>query len=301
MFHVTHVEGAIPTLELRDDAASSLATLAPSRGGLLTRLQIAGREILYLDRGTFEDRAANVRGGVPVLFPSPGRLTGDAWSRGGAHGAMKQHGFARNLPWEVTSTSADGDARAALLLRATDATRAQYPWDFRAEYTYSLRGWTARIDLAITNEDRSPMPFGAGFHPYFAIPDAEKPNARIATRASRVFDNVRKQHAPFSGFDLAAPELDLHLVDHGSAESSIEIADDEVTARAVPRPSHPGGRVVVRASPEFTHWVVWTLKGRDFVCLEPWTCPGDALNTGDRLIVLAPGETRSLWVEIACT
>jgi galactose mutarotase-like enzyme len=42
--------------------------------------------------------------------------------------------------------------------------------------------------------------------------------------------------------------------------------------------------------------VVWTLAGRDFVCVEPWTAPADALNTGESLITLAPGESRDLWV-----
>ena len=61
----------------------------------------------------------------------------------------------------------------------------------------------------------------------------------------------------------------------------------------------PAGTVALRGSAEFTHWVVWTVAGKDFVCLEPWTCPGNALNTGDRLTVLAPGATRSLWLEIS--
>jgi galactose mutarotase-like enzyme len=44
--------------------------------------------------------------------------------------------------------------------------------------------------------------------------------------------------------------------------------------------------------------VVWTLAGRDFVCLEPWTCPADALNSGASLLELAPGGKRSLSVEL---
>jgi galactose mutarotase-like enzyme len=56
----------------------------------------------------------------------------------------------------------------------------------------------------------------------------------------------------------------------------------------------PGGAVELQGSEEFTHWVLWTLPGRDFVCLEPWTCPGDALNTGDRLLHLEPGASRTL-------
>ncbi|WP_437877551.1 galactose mutarotase [Sorangium sp. So ce513] len=292
MFSVKEIEGAIPTVELADSDAVSRAVLAPARGGILTGLAVGGRELLYLDRATFEDRAANVRGGNPVLFPSPGKLSGDAWSAAGAAGQMRQHGFARTLPWSLDdrSTLASGGAYARLVLRSSEATRAQYPWDFRADFTYTLRGRALRIDIRITNETGEgapPMPFGVGFHPYFAVSQADKARTSIETRATRAFDNTTKQEVPFSGLDLTRPEVDLHLLDHGGTESALAIEGEA------------GLRIAVRGSPEFTHWVVWTLQGKDFVCLEPWTCPGDALNTGDRLIHLPSRQTRSLWVELS--
>lgn len=284
MYTIEWREGPIPTLVLADAQASSTAVLAPARGGMLLQLSLGGRELLYLDRKTFEDPTANVRGGVPVLFPSPGKLAGDAWAWGGREGALKQHGFARNLPWQVTAIGTDDGARATLELAATEETRAQYPWDFRATYTYRLRGQAVAIEMRIENEGKTPMPCGAGFHPYFAVKDADKARARIPTKATRAYDNAAKREVPFTGLDLTAAEVDMHLLDHGSTEASLTL--DDLT-------------VLVRGSAEMTHWVVWTLRGRDFVCLEPWSCPGNALNTGDRLMVLAPGEARELRVEFA--
>jgi galactose mutarotase-like enzyme len=286
MFSIRAVDGVIPTLELADVASGSLAVLAPSRGGILARLRVSGREVLYLDQATFDDRSANVRGGIPVLFPSPGKLTHDTFTWNGVHGAMKQHGFARNLPWEVAGTSAQGAASATLRLTSNDTTRAQYPWDFTAEYTYSLRDKALGIEMLFTNHSTTPMPFGAGFHPYFAVPDADKPRVQIPTRATRAFDNTIKREIPFEGFDLTLPEVDLHLLDHGSSGASLR--------------TEGGLSVTLRGSPELTRWVIWTLEGRGFICLEPWTSPGNALNTGDGLLLLAPGETRALRLEILC-
>jgi galactose mutarotase-like enzyme len=286
MFSARAVDGIIPTLELADEASGSLAVLAPSRGGILARLRVAGREILYLDRATFEDLRANVRGGCPVLFPSPGKLTGDVFTRDGVHGAMKQHGFARALPWEIVSVSDQGAASATLRLTSNEATRAQYPWDFTAEYTYSLRDRALGVEMLFTNHASTPMPFGAGFHPYFAVPDADKARARIPTPATRAFDNTQKREIPFPGLDFTLPEVDLHLVDHGSSTASLLVEG--------------GQSVTLRGSPELSRWVIWSLRGRDFICLEPWTCPGDALNTGEGLLLLAPGETRALRLEIVC-
>jgi galactose mutarotase-like enzyme len=36
--------------------------------------------------------------------------------------------------------------------------------------------------------------------------------------------------------------------------------------------------------------VFWTLKDQSFYCLEPWTAPGNALNTGQDLIHLPAGS-----------
>ncbi|MEO7329769.1 MAG: galactose mutarotase [Minicystis sp.] len=278
MYHVDPREGRFPTLTLADDEAESAATLAPTRGGMILAWSVAGRDLLYLDRATFEDPAANVRGGVPVLFPSPGKLGGDTWSWGGVRGSMKQHGFARNLPWEVLATGTEEGAWATLRLASNEVTRAQYPWDFLTSYTYRLRGKTLAIEMQIENRSPTSMPFGVGFHPYFAVPDAEKAEVRIPTPATRAFDNRVKQEISFSGFDLTAKEVDLHLGDHGSSRASLVRRDAEIT---------------LQGSPELSRWVIWTLQGKDFVCLEPWSCPGDALNSGEGLLVLAPGETRA--------
>ena len=286
MFTVGPRKDALENIELRDSDSKSFAALAPSRGGMVTRLALNGRHAFFLDEATLRDPSKSVRGGNPVLFPSPGKLVGDTFEREGKRGAMKQHGFARNLPWEVVSTGTDGAARATLRIASNDATRSEYPWDFVAEITYAVAGGLLRTDLRVTNTGAEPMPFGAGFHPYFHIKQSEKKDVNVETAATRAFDNVAKKEIALTRIDLTRPEVDVHLLDHGGSSSAL---------------AWPNGRVAMRASSEFSHWVVWTLAGKDFVCLEPWTAPGNALNTGAGILVVAPGETRALWVEYEAT
>ncbi len=286
MFTVGPRKDALENLELRDSDTKSFVAIAPARGGMATRLALHGRHLFFLDEGTLRDPAKSVRGGNPVLFPSPGKLDGDAFRQGGRQGSLKQHGFARNLPWEVVSTHTDGAAAATLRLTSNEATRAAYPWDFIAEYTYTLRGGLMRIDLRITNTGTENMPFGAGFHPYFHIKQSEKKDVKVETNATRAYNNAAKKEVTLAGIDLTRPEVDLHLLDHGTSECAL---------------SWPGGKISLRGSSEFSRWVVWTLAGKDFVCLEPWTSPGNALNTGEGLLSVAPGETRALWVEYEAT
>ena len=255
---------------------ASVVEIAPERGGIVTRLAVEGREVFYLDRATFDDATKNVRGGNPVLFPSPGPLANDRFTWGARSGSMKQHGFARNRPWRETSPS-------TIELVSDDVTREQFPWDFRLVHTHTLTGKVLRIDQRIENRSDSPMPFAFGFHPYFLVTDKSK--ATIPTNAKRAFDNVTKKEIDVAGpIDLTQKEVDLHLFDHGKNEATLDLGD--------------GHRIVVRASPEYHRWVIWTLAGKDFVCLEPWTAGADALNQEGKTIVLAPGETKALWIEI---
>ncbi|MDB4986153.1 MAG: put [Myxococcaceae bacterium] len=270
-------------LVLTDEASDSRVELAPRRGALVTSIRVRGRELLYLDTATLNDASKSVRGGIPVLFPSPGRLLGDAFAREGRHGALKQHGFARNLPWTPSATADSDRAAVTLTLVSNEQTRRDFPWDFQLELGFTLQGAELSIDLTVRNTGSCALPFAFGLHPYFAVTD--KQHARIDTQATRVFDNVSKTARAFHGFDLTVPELDLHLLDHGSSESALHLAD--------------GACIAVRASREFQRWVVWTLQDKDFVCLEPWTAPFDALNTGEGLLHVAPGAVHHGSVQIA--
>jgi len=279
MFHVTRGEN----VELEDGVGGSSVSIVPRRGAIVSRFRVGERDLLYMDASTLEDPAKNVRGGIPILFPSPGKLEGDDWSRGGERGSMKQHGFARDLPWDVTRVATDDVASATMTLSSNDRTRSMYPWDFVIAVKYSLRGATLRLDVSVKNTGAGAMPFGFGIHPYFLVTD--KARARISTRATRAFDNVTKSVGPFRGFDLTAREVDLHLLDHGGTESTLTLAD--------------GATLAIRGSSELTRWVVWTVAGKDFVCVEPWTCSGNALNTGESILTLPPGAAHAMSIELA--
>lgn len=292
MFHTRTLDGPGRLVELTDTQADSLAVLAPDRGGMVARFSVAGSEILYMDEASFADPPKSVRGGVPILFPSPGQLAGDTWSQGGKHGHLRRHGFARDLPWSLVRTDGATAATATLRLASNEGTLPSYPWKFELDYTYSLRGRALSIEQRVQNRGHSPMPYGAGLHPYFRVPHADKAGVRITSPAARAFDNVHKREVTLARdgaspvIDLTAKEVDLHLLDHGPSPASLTWGQRTIT---------------VTSSPELSHWVVWTLAGWDFVCLEPWTCPGNALNTGERLLWLGPGEVHSLTTTIDVT
>lgn len=265
----------LPTYALEADG--DRAEVIPSRGALCTRLRVRGEELLFLDPATLEP-GKSVRGGIPVLFPMAGKLPDDAYVLEGRVFRLRQHGFARNLAWEVRAAR---PAELVLGLGDTDATRAQFPFRFDAELTFRLGGGRLTLGFALTNRDARTLPLHLGFHPYFRVPQGAKGEARVDTDATRAWDNVRGLEVPFGGLSLDQGEVDLHLLDHAPGGTTLE---------------RGAGRAPVRLawSGQFHTLVVWTVGGRDFVCVEPWTAPGGALQRGEGLLPVLPGERAEL-------
>jgi galactose mutarotase-like enzyme len=274
--------GGLETYALVDGEAR--VEVIPSRGALVTRMSVGGDELLYLDESTVVDPSKNVRGGIPVLFPTAGKLPGDTYPVGRQAYSMPQHGFARRLPWTVRQAEKD---LLVVGLTSSEETLRSFPWRFDAQLTFSLDGPQLTLDFDVENQDTRPLPVHLGFHPYFLVPQISKAAASVATDATRAWDNRQGQGkvVPFTGLDLTAPEVDLHLLDHSEASTTL----------------HRGlglRPVKLSWSIEFQRLVIWTLQGRDFVCVEPWTASAGALATGEGLIAVAPGERFSLIFEI---
>ena len=281
MFTIDIVPEPLRTYVLSNGPGACQVAIVPERGGLVTSLKLSGRELLFLDRQTLLDKSKNVRGGIPVLFPIAGKLADDQYVVQGRTLTMRQHGFARNLPWDVVETSANtGEARMTLTLESSPVTRESFPWDFVVRLTYVISPQGLAIEQEYENRSTEPMPLHAGFHPYFRVPSPSKTRVRVDTHATRAWDNVHKQFVNFTGFDFAQPEVDVHLLDPhppGSVLRFDGIGD-----------GGNDGEVRLQADGSFPILVVWSLRDKDFVCVEPWTAPGNALNTKEKIIEVAP-------------
>ncbi|GHG65169.1 aldose epimerase [Comamonas sp. JC664] len=254
----------------------------PSRGAIVTRMHVDGDELLYLDEATVADPAKNVRGGIPVLFPIAGPLPGDTYSVEGRSYSLPQHGFARKLPWQVRQAEA---SRLVVTLSSSEETLRHFPWRFEAQLRFSLVGTRLTLEFEVENQDTRPLPLHLGFHPYFRVPDAAKSQARVDTDATRAWDNRRGQDVAFTGLDLTEEEVDLHLKDHSQPGTTLGRG--------------PGLEPIrLSWSPEYRVLVVWTLHGKDFVCVEPWTAAKGALATGEALPSVQPGARASLVFHI---
>jgi galactose mutarotase-like enzyme len=284
-YEVIRTEDPLETHLLVDHEAKARVVLAPTRGGMVTRFIVRDTNVLYLDADTLRDPVKNVRGGIPVLFPIAGRLADDKYQWDGATYTMKQHGFARNMPWAIVDQATDGGARLGLALTANAMTRPQYPFDFRLAVTYVLSEGRLTVQTRVSNLGAWNMPMHPGLHPYFQLPDRNKGAARVVTDATRAFDNrTGSTVALYEPIDLAADVVDMHVLDHWPRTVRLTRPEDRDLELSLGVPD----RVLV----------VWTERGRDFVCVEPWTARANALNDGAATQV-RPGGTHETTFSIA--
>ena len=274
--------GSPGEIHLHDREAGTFVQIAPGRGGLVKRFNVRGRDVLFLNEDTYKDKSKNVRGGIPLLFPTPGKLVGDEFQIDGEKGKQPQHGFLRNKEFRVIEFDAED---GAVRLLAEWQRSSAFPWAGKFGLRVLLRGGLLRIETMITNKDDSPMPFALGFHPYFAIPDAQKAFFSVSHHAEQAMDNVHKRVVRVSkNIDFTGEEVDLHLLDHPSSSLAMFMKDKLLAT--------------VRGSEDFGVWVLWAKRGKDFVCVEPWTSPGNALNSGERVLRVPVAASRKLWIEI---
>ncbi|MDB9303377.1 aldose epimerase [Nodularia spumigena] len=275
MFTITLQEQQYKTYILTDESAGSQIEVVPERGGIITRWRIQEQEIFYLDTERFTHPDLSVRGGNPILFPICGNLPDNTYTHNGQQYTLKQHGFARELPWEVTEQKTEDKASLTLVLNSNEQTKAVYPFDFQLIFTYELQGNTLAIRQEYKNLSSTPMPFSAGFHPYF-LTGGDKNQLEFQIPSQQYQDQNTKEIHSFDGnFDFNRDEIDIAFKDLTSQSATVIDRSRQL-------------KLSLDYEPIYSHLVFWTVKGKDFYCLEPWTAPRNALNTGENLTVVAP-------------
>ncbi|PSB04467.1 aldose epimerase [Merismopedia glauca] len=284
MFAIAHHQEQYKIYSLSDTASDSWLEVVPERGGIITKWGVNGQELLYLDTERFTHPELSVRGGIPILFPICGNLPNNVYTHQEQEYTLKQHGFARDLPWSVISQETGDIASISLQLTSNEETKQVYPFEFTLVFTYQLIGNTVKILQSYTNHSSEPMLFSAGLHPYFAVND--KSQLEFAIPASEYTDQrTREIFAYRNHLDLDREELDLAF---GYMAANFARVTDNQTQR----------QLYLQFAPDFNTVVFWTLKDKPFYCIEPWTAGRNALNTGDRIIKLAPNTTLETWVEL---
>jgi aldose 1-epimerase len=184
---------------------------------------------------------------------------------------------------------------SAVTLALDIAPQTGWPFELRVEVSYTLSPDAGLTVTAVArNTGTRRAPFGAGFHPYVAVPEGALGDVHIELSATEhmVVDDAK---IPVGNRNVAGTKYDLR---HRRRLGDFRLDDGFTgltarTGRAVAEVRTRGGGARLWFDEAFPYAQVYTpdivAHGRTGVAVEPMSCPADAFNSGEGLVVLEPG------------
>jgi len=244
-----------------------------------------------------------------VLAPWPNRVRDAKWTLDGAvqqhditeperGGAL--HGLLQFSDYEVFARSHD-----TVTLGAFIAPQHGWPFALETSVTYTLTGDGIRVTHAATNVSGRRAPYAVGTHPFLRVGDTPVEQLTLTAPASTYFE-VDEVLNPVAESPVEGTPTDLRqgavvgslVLDtaYGSLEHAHPVDGRGVSAWL---DAPDGARTTLWQDLDWGYLQVFTTpifprpEGLGTaVAIEPMTAPPDALNSGQSLIWLEPGD---LW------
>ncbi len=275
-------------------------------GATLRSFQVAGREIL----DTFGPEEMSEFSHGQVLLPFPNRVEDGLYEFEGKENQLPLtepgrnnaiHGLTRWLNWTALSWT---DSQVVLIQRLHPQEGYPFTLALQIEYTLSDAGLT--VATAATNIGPGPLPFGAGYHPYFIVGTPLINAATLRLPASTYLETdyrlIPTGQTSVEGTDFDfREEREIGDVQLDTCFTDV-IPDSDGYARVALTNPEDGFAITVWM--DESHGFIQAFTGdtlpeadqRRAVAIEPMTCAPNAFNTGAGLRVIPPGESfTSAW------
>lgn len=307
-------------LTITDPHSGSTARIAPELGFncFEFRAMVGGRPVDVLDAvPEFEAGGQKPSGsGIPILFPFPNRIhTGHFQWEGKDYSLPTTdkfgnaiHGLCLDRPWRVIEQKDDlVTGQFQLSIDAPDRL-SLWPTDFVIEVDYEIVHNRLRANFRIGNPSNRALPWGLGTHPYFKLPLS--PGSRVEDCLIEVPADRRWELTNCLPTGTLLDLDESYDLRDGAYVSTMKL-DDVYTSVQCDGPQFDctvmdegsGLQVVQTCPPIFREIVVFTPPNRAAVCIEPYTCPTDAVNLTARgqdcgWRSLDPGSEFHTWIDI---
>jgi aldose 1-epimerase len=305
--YATAREGDI--IRLIDRAHEMSVDVVPTIGHIATSLRVRGHEVLYSPFASLEAfRAAPRLCGIPFLAPFANRLDERAFYANGRRYALDMdlgnirelapgvpiHGFVSTTShWQVVDLAAD--AGGAWVTSRLEFFRRpewikQFPFAHTIDMTYRLADGALEVATTIDNASAEPMPVSIGYHPYFQLTDAPRPEwtLSIAARTHWRLSDAKiptGETEPITALFADPAAVPLASANLDDVFTDLE-RDDE--GRATMTLVGRAQKLDVVFGPNYRAAVIWSPPtGPDggpatFMCIEPMAAITDAMNLAHR-------------------
>lgn len=248
--------------------------IVPDLGASVSFLKYDGKDILR-PMDTKNEALDSNSAAMFLMLPFCGRIRGGNFVYWGITRKMKKnqsgiadpiHGDGWKSVWTVVSKT-----QTSATLKMTHDKEEGFPFSYGAEVTYTLKDSSVVVDMNITNLTLLPMPCGMGVHPFFVkTKDMELtfPSRVVwAHESDPIFDRPYATPADWQ-FKESKPLKNMVFdTCFGGFDGHAKI-------------TYPEGGYCIQmdAQGPFGHVVLYSPKGKNFVCLEPCTNASNAFN-----------------------
>ena len=207
----------------------------------------------------------------PVLFPIVGACKNNEITYCGKNYPISQHGFARDMEFNLISQSEDSIWFA---LEDTEATREKYPFAFRLELGYHIAKSSVEVLWRVKNPGQEKMYFSIGGHPAFRCP-LEK--GQKQTDYAIAFDAKDKIISRVLGKEGVTDILLEYPLEEGCLSIVEELFDHDaliIENHQAHKVSlmNPAGNPYLTVTFDAPLFGIWSppKKNAPFICIEPW-------------------------------
>ena len=252
-----------------------------AQGAELTSIKVDGVEKLHDAKKDWNRHA-------PVLFPIVGQVKNGETIIEGIICKMGQHGFARDMEFEKI-------APHSYRLTFNEETLRKYPYKFELTISYSIKENTVETKYQVRNIDDKNIYFGLGGHPAFvcnykdAVIEFEKQEDKLEIyqlENGLVKDKPEEKERFTDGNKIVLKENsfdDDAIIMKGLKSNKITLKENDK-------------KVLTFDFTDFPILAIWSKRGANFLCIEPWFNTADTVSSTGRytdkegLICLEPGK-----------
>ena len=226
---------------------------------------------------------------APVLFPIVGQVKNGETTIEGNIYKMGQHGFARDMEFEKI-------APHSYRLTYNKETLKKFPYKFELIISYSVEGNCVETKYQVKNVDNKKIYFGLGGHPALvcnyknAVIEFEKQEDKleIYQLENGLVKEKKEEKEKFT--DGSKIVLNEGYFDNDAIIMK-KIKSNKITLKENDK------KVLTFDFTEFPILAIWSKRGANFLCIEPWFNTADKVNSTGKytdkegLINLEPGKT----------
>lgn len=229
------------------------------------KLKENGRNYLWNGDSAFWGRRS------PVLFPFVGALKNKEYRYNGETFSMGQHGFARDMEFELIENN---EKSAWYELKSNEETRKKYPFEFSLKIGYELLENTIKVKWKVENQDKKTMYFSIGAHPAFVVPVDKREECFLKFDNPNDLTNTRLENGLANEKNLKNGKIvtqngNLKIQKDLFQYDALILENSQVREISLCTPDKKEFITVKFDSPLLGIWSPYKEKC-PFVCIEPW-------------------------------